>query len=248
MAVSAKFLLRNIVLVTACLSMVASFEKVKQNSKKGIKVTRETWPELTLGKRVMLYFYYPWCDYCSDFKPTWKMLKNKYKENEDIVFLDANCEDPETDKLCTDFMVQGAPEVHWGVTTRMRNYEEIDEEDLIQLIETNLTAPICSIQELDSCPKSVRDDMSAIDKMTTSYLEKIAAMKYDDKFKVASGVVKKHGITNKFWHDISDIEYIYGTTDEPINPFGENHEEGMSSAISLEEQMAEYEAQMAGEL
>lgn len=238
MAVSAKILLRNIVLVIACLSMAVSYANAKQPKHK--KVTRESWPELTLGKRVLIYFYYPWCDYCSQFKPTWKTLKKEY-ESDEIVFLEANCEDKVTDFLCTDFNVQGTPEVHWGVTTRMIPAAEIDEEDLVDIITKKLTAPLCSIEDIDACPEKIRDDMAAIDKLTTEYLEKVAEFKIENKFQVARGVVQKNGIRNRFWKDISDVEYIYGTADNPINPYGEDHESMMSSAMSVEEQMAAYE-------
>lgn len=233
MAVSTKILLRNVVLAIACLSMA-------EGAKKHKKVTRESWPELTLGKKVMLYFYYPWCDYCADFKPTWRKLKKEY-ESDEIVFLEANCDDKITDLLCTDFNVEGTPEVQWGVTTRMRVSSEIEEEDLIKLITTNLTAPICSIQDVNACPEKIRDDLTAIDKMTTEYLEKITAVKIENPLAIAKGVVQLNGIKNPFWKDISDVEYIYGPTDNPINPHGDDHSSLQNTAMSLEEQMRAYE-------
>jgi thiol-disulfide isomerase/thioredoxin len=239
MAVSAKISLRNIVVVIACLSMAVSYANAKQPKHK--KVTRESWPELTLGKKVMIYFYYPWCDYCSEFKPTWKQLKKEY-ESDEIVFLDANCDDKVTDYLCTDFNVQGTPEVHYGVTTRMIPAKDIDEEDLVEIITKTLKEPICSIEDVDACPEKLRDDMTAIDKMTTEYLEKLAALKIENQFQAARGVVQMNGIRNGFWKDISDIEYIYGTTDNPINPYGEGHDSLTNSAMSIEEQMEAYES------
>ena len=108
MAVSTIAFLRNIALVAIAVLMITSTAnagKKKVKEPEGPSITRESWPEHTLGKKVMVLFHFPWCIHCQTFKGSWKKLKNHYKDDDTMTFLDINCDIPEGDYVCTDFGV-----------------------------------------------------------------------------------------------------------------------------------------------
>jgi len=211
MTFSASTLLRNIALAIVALSTTTSFANAVDNT---VKVTRKSWPEITLGKKVMVAFSYPWCEHCRNFKKKWRKVKDNYKDDDSIVFLEVDCEDKEGDMVCTDFDINGVPEVYYGDSAIQQEYKgTMDEKNIIDFIETNMTKPLCSVLHTESCPQENVAEMTAIDKLTTEYLEKITSLKVSNPSEVARQAVLKNGIKNIFWYDVSGIDQ-YPTKDE----------------------------------
>ena len=88
--------------LAAIAILLASASVAEAAKKQQIKVSRENWPNLTLGRKVMVLFTFPWCHHCKTFKTTWAALRRKHA-SEDLVFLEIDCESEEGDKLCDDF-------------------------------------------------------------------------------------------------------------------------------------------------
>jgi thiol-disulfide isomerase/thioredoxin len=206
-------MVRNAVVAIAVAILLASSPAVDAAAKKVIP-TRENWPELTLGKKVVIFFHWPWCHHCKVFKPIWNRVKRKLA-SDDLVFLELNCDDKEQDKMCNDLGVSAVPKLMWGNTAKQFKYTgEMLEEDIEEFInETVMKKPVCSILEPDNCDVDDRDDITAIDKLTTEYLEKLTALGHPDPVKMAQQTAKKAGFANPFWEDASGIQRMYG--DQP---------------------------------
>jgi len=230
MAVCTIAFLRNVALMAIAVLMITSTAnagKKKVKEPEGPSITRESWPEHTLGKKVWLLFHYPWCTHCQSFKGSWKRLKNHYKDDDKIAFLDINCDIPEGDYVCTDFGVTGVPEVWYGDSALMEEYTgKLDDKNIISFIETNMT-DACSVNNVEGCPEEDRTDTAAIDKLTTEYLKKITALKIDDPSFYARQAVKNNYFKNPFWEDVSGVQKAYGSY--------EDDNRGQSSSMSLDD-------------
>lgn len=211
MAASVSTTIRKIALVAIATLMLSA--SVASAKKPRTVVTRENWPELTMGKRVLLLFTFPWCHHCRNFKPTWASLRRKY-QSDDLVFLEVDCEDPMEDRICDDNGVMGVPHMRWGNTAHTEQYLGEFEQDLVDefIRETVLKKPICSILNPENCPEEDRADMIAIDKLTTEFFEKIndTENKNIDPIKIVQQAILKNDIENPFWEDASGIHQIHG--------------------------------------
>jgi len=214
MTASASTMIRQIALAAIVIFMVSS--SVVNAAKKEV-ITRENWPELTLGKKVIVYFFFPWCQHCKNFKPTWNLMKKKYTG--DITFLEINCDDKISDRICQDLGVSGVPEIHYGDTVHMQEYKgKHDEEDLENLIQTVLKDfSTCSIINLQACPEEDREAVAAIEKLSTEYFKKLSSFKVKDPIKWAQQTLRLHDIPNPFWVDVSGVADVKGAqTDEDL--------------------------------
>ena len=88
---------------------------------------------------------------------------------------------------------------------------ELLENDLEAYINnTVIPEQICSILEPENCPEEDRENIIAIDKLTTEYLNKITSLKHEDPVKMAQQTILKVGFQNPFWVDASGIHQAYG--------------------------------------
>ncbi len=62
------------------------------------------------GKPALVYFYADACSSCNKFKPTWKAIKQKYKNTFNFVEIDVD--KAESAPLCMEFMVNVIPALH----------------------------------------------------------------------------------------------------------------------------------------
>ena len=62
------------------------------------------------GKPALVYFYADACSSCNKFKPTWKLVKQKYKDKFNFVEIDVD--KAESAPLCMEFMVNVIPSLH----------------------------------------------------------------------------------------------------------------------------------------
>jgi len=208
MVTSTTAFLRNIAIVAIVVLMVSS---VAIADDENIAVTRESWPVLTSGKKVLAKFHYPWCEHCNALKPIWKKLYKKYKDDDTIVILDIDCDSKQGEYLCSDFAIDGVPEIHWGDSSVLIHFnEKYNMENIVKLIETNMTQPFCSILSVEACPEEDRAVMTAISKLTMDYLEKVTTFVIKDSEEFAKQTVMKYNIKNPFWDDVSGIQDNYG--------------------------------------
>mmetsp|Transcript_2142 Transcript_2142/g.5675 ORF Transcript_2142/g.5675 Transcript_2142/m.5675 type:complete len:254 (+) Transcript_2142:39-800(+) len=214
MTTQASSIIRKIALAVITI-LLASASVAGAGKKKNIKITRENWPEHTLGKKILVLFTFKWCHHCKNFKPTWNALKKKYASDE-LAFLDVDCDDTEGDYLCDDFGVGGVPHLRWGNTAVTFKYTgEFEEEAIEDLIRDEVVpAKLCSILEPENCPEEDRADMIAIEKLTSEYLEKIHGLSNVHPIGMAQQTVIKHAIENPFWDDASGVHQRYGNQPE----------------------------------
>lgn len=195
----------------AAIAAVLMISSVAIADDEDVAVTRDSWSELTLGKKVLAKFHYPWCEHCNALKPIWKKLNKKYKDDDTIAILDINCDSKKGEYLCSDFAIDGVPEIHWGDSSVLIHFnEKYNMENIVKLIETNMTEPFCSVLSVEGCPEADRADVTAIAKLTTDYLEKVAAFGVEDPERFAKQTVLKYNIQNPFWDDVSGIQANYG--------------------------------------
>lgn len=182
-----------------------------------VEVTRETWPEVTTGKMVLVKFFTPYCEHCEKFAPIWKQMETKYKNNEKIAIIEVNCDTRKGELLCDDHDIIGTPDVHWGDTAVTYPYRgETNFDSLVEFVETNMTKPICSVMSVDACPEEDRADMVAIDKMTTEYFEKLFAFGIDKPEDIVAQVMVKNAIKNPFKDDLDDFDPDVEADDDPL--------------------------------
>lgn len=60
--------------------------------------------------KICLYFA-EWCGHCKNFKPTWNLLKNKYKKNKNIEFIDYDCTNSNVGDPKDKGIVEGFPTI-----------------------------------------------------------------------------------------------------------------------------------------
>lgn len=60
--------------------------------------------------QICLYFA-EWCGHCKNFKPTWNLLKNKYKRNKNYEFIDYDCTNSNVGDPRDKNMVEGFPTI-----------------------------------------------------------------------------------------------------------------------------------------
>jgi len=211
MTTPASSIIRKIALAVITILLVSASVADAAKKKKVLRLTRENWPEHTLGKKVLVLFTFKWCHHCKNFKPTWSALRKKYASDE-LAFLDVDCEDEEGEYLCEDFGVSGLPHLRWGNTAVTFKYQgEFAEEPIEDLIrDVVVPAKLCSVLEPENCPEEDRADMMAIDNLTTEYLKKIHGMSNVKSIRMAQQTVQKHAIENPFWVDASGTHQRHG--------------------------------------
>lgn len=72
--------------------------------------TKTEQGEKDFGRPALVYFYAQQCSSCQKFKPTWNILKRKYKNKFNFVEIDVD--NPINAPLCMEFMVNIIPAVH----------------------------------------------------------------------------------------------------------------------------------------
>jgi len=209
----AVFSLRTIALAALALFLVASSTTVDAKKKKDYKViNRENWPEAVgNAKYVMVYFYFTWCQNCRNFRKTWTDLKDKYKDDEEYVFLEIDCEDENGgDKYCTDYEINAVPDIMYGNVALQKSYKgSFTLKDLDEFLKTNMTEPLCSVVNPEHCPEKYIQNVRDIEKLTTDYLKAITSVGVKNPEVYAQQAAKKNGFSgtnNHFWYDLSGVE------------------------------------------
>jgi len=121
-----------------------------------IHLTRDTW-DLTAGKTVFIKWYAPWCGHCKELAPDWDKMANEWFEsNNKNNVLVASVDCTKEEEWCVEMDITGFPTLTYGDPSHdgvfMETYSnEKTYEKLSQFVRDELTKPICSPGNIQSC-------------------------------------------------------------------------------------------------
>ncbi len=86
----------------------------KQNSSctSNMKLERLTEDFESSKNKIKICLYFAeWCGHCKNFKPTWNLLKNKYKKNKNFEFIDYDCTNSNVGDPKDKDIIEGFPTI-----------------------------------------------------------------------------------------------------------------------------------------
>ena len=153
---------QRILLLTICflLSMALLFMRIglKTSSQLDLLARNSIQPEIALknGHPTIIEFYADWCKVCQEMAPSMLSLKEKYKEDVDIILL--NVDNPKWLDLVEKYEVNGIPQLNLfddnglmqGQFKGSKKIEQIEQllYGLINKEELNIIPKINNVNEL----------------------------------------------------------------------------------------------------
>jgi len=129
-----------------------------------LELNQSNFDEMTAGKTVFIKFYAPWCGHCKSMASDWEKLEKDFEGHEVALVASVDCTDTKTDKICTDFNVEGFPTLAWGDVSSPESYDGgRDYASMKAFADEHATKPVCSLFNTDPCTDEEKADIAAVD-------------------------------------------------------------------------------------
>lgn len=160
-----------------------------------VSLTEENFNEMTSGKTVFLKFFAPWCGHCKAIAPAWQKLMDDFKDHDIALVGEVDCTAPEADVICEDFKIEGFPTLLWGDVNGAQNYNGgRDYASLKAFADAEVTKPVCSIYQIDSCSEEEKKIIASVEKMDDATImskaEAVAKLAKDEEKKYEDALDK----------------------------------------------------------
>jgi protein disulfide-isomerase-like protein len=129
-----------------------------------LELNKSNFDEMTAGKTVFLKFYAPWCGHCKSMAKDWEKLEKDFEGHEVALVASVDCTDTSTDKICSDFNVEGFPTLAWGDVSSPEPYDGgRDYASMKAFADKQVTKPVCSLFNTDACSDEEKAEIAAVD-------------------------------------------------------------------------------------
>ena len=134
-----------------------------------MKVTPETWKDLSVDKTVFVRFVGPACTYCLRMQPDWDKLVEELTDSETVAVVQVDCGNPAS-AFCQERGVTSYPQIKVGHVGHLEDYTMSHDFLSLHKFARSLKAP-CNPDTLQGCHEHHRREVRRLQSMTTEELE-----------------------------------------------------------------------------